>query len=1361
MIQQILNPNNYYPNGYSFPMFVVAAAITLAGLVILVRENGSTIGRSFLFMCLSVGLYLIATAANYASRNESLSLLWIRISQLGSVFIPATVLLLSADRSSLNHRHRCIIATSFVLSTLFALGALFTNLHVKGSAPFFWGRFAQYGPLGFVFMGYFFGIMVFVLRRYLLEYRHSSTDRQKKRLRGRLIAFSGAYLGSVDFLPTFGISVYPFGYLPLGVFIVVISYFISRDRFADITPEMATGQILDTMQGAVIVADTDGRIRVINSVALEMLGYPRSELLGKELTAVLPMSSEMSAAAHEGGRILSREMTWQGRTRRYIVNMSASLLTTTQNGEPIGIVYVAYDITDRKRAEEALRRSEEENRALISALPDMTFRIERNGMIKDYRCSDTSKLYAPPELFLGKKLRDVLPAHVADAAMEKMNGVFATGKMSSFECALQIRGQSKFFDDRIVRLGNEEVLHVIRDITECRQVEEALHERDERLRQAVRVSQIGIFDHDQRTDTIYWSSQQRIIHGWGPDEPITLQMFLDRIHPEDLESVAASVRRAHDPAGDGIWEVEHRIVRRDGTIRWLKERSQTFFEGEGDARRPVRTIGAVLDITERKQAEEAILYFQMAVSSSIDAIGMSTPAGRHYYQNEAYTKLFGLSVSEVDGASGPPATVYADEKVGRKVFDIIMKGGSFVGEVKMLDRDRKERDIYLRAYSIKNKEGKVVGLVGLHNDVTEQRQAEQKLRKSESQLRQSQLVAKLGNWDLNLVSKEFEWSDETYRLFDKSPSDFVPSLNEFTRRVHPDDLETMQTDFENALKSDAKPYHVAVRMINDSGREWVMEAFGVVRRDASGTALSIFGTAQDITERKQAEEKIRRSEEFIRSILDTVDEEIIVLDRDYRILTANKAYRDKVGGSDEKIIGQHCYEISHKINRPCYEDGDECTTRRAFDTGEPHSVFHRHTDANGNILYVETKAFPLKDASGGVISVIETIHDMTEKHLLEEERLKTQKLESIGTLAGGIAHDFNNLLQGIFGYISMAKMTVDQKEKTVAMLEQAEKALHQSVNFTTQLLTFSKGGRPVRKLTDLGPVIKNSAQFVLSGSQSDIRINIPKELWQAEVDEGQLGQVIQNIVLNADQAMPVGGTVIVTAANVAEGDASLLPGLGKGNYVMIAIQDTGIGIHKRHLSKIFDPYFTTKDKGSGLGLATSYSIVRNHGGVIDVRTKWGEGSTFMIYLPAITGEARAETTVGPAKRALSRTARVLVMDDEEIIRNMSRELLVALGHNVEVAKHGQEALEKYQHAMTTRNPYDIVILDLTIRGGIGGLETMQKLLGIDPDVTAIVSSGYSDDATASNFEKQGFKAFLKKPYDVVNLKEVLDNVLSS
>jgi len=429
-----------------------------------------------------------------------------------------------------------------------------------------------------------------------------------------------------------------------------------------------------------------------------------------------------------------------------------------------------------------------------------------------------------------------------------------------------------------------------------------------------------------------------------------------------------------------------------------------------------------------------------------------------------------------------------------------------------------------------------------------------------------------------------------------------------------------------------------------------------------------------------------------------------------------------------------------------------------FETGAPHTVAHRHPDAHGGLLFVETRCFPITDDSGAVTSVIETLNDITERHLLEEERLKTQKLESIGTLAGGIAHDFNNLLQGIFGYISMAKLTLDEREKTLAMLEQAEMALHQSVSLTNQLLTFSKGGKPVKRRTSLIPVIESAAKFALSGSRSEFQIESDPRLWEVDADAGQLGQVIQNIVLNADQAMPLGGSVLISARNLPAAGNARPSALSGRDCVLITIQDSGTGIPEEDLGRIFDPYFTTKERGSGLGLASTYSIVRNHDGAIDVRSVLGKGSTFLIYLPALG--AVAEHPGEKAAPAGTRACSILVMDDEELVRSVTGELLAVLGHAPAFADKGETALELYRRARESGRPFDVVILDLTIRDGMGGAETIRKLLEIDPGVLAVVSSGYSDTAALANYRQQGFKAFLKKPYSMKELRNTLDTLLA-
>jgi two-component system cell cycle sensor histidine kinase/response regulator CckA len=863
----------------------------------------------------------------------------------------------------------------------------------------------------------------------------------------------------------------------------------------------------------ILLFDAEGKILDFNETAHRDLGYTREEFADLTIADIDPVESTVDVKARisrilEKGRaeFETRHRTKQGEIRDVhvttkVVNLSGH--TVCQS--------TWRDITEQKRAEDAARKSGNKFRALFNSVNDSILIHDFEGRIlevNDVICrllgySREELLRMSPRNFDAPEAAKNVPANIRNIT-QKGEHRFESEQMTRDGRRIPVDVSARVIDFE----GKSAIISVCRDITERKRSEDALLASEERLRQSVRVSNLGIFEHDHRVETLYWSPRQREIYGWGPDETVTFRAFIDSIHPEDRERIAAAVRQAHNPEGDGLFAVEHRIIRRDGSIRWVTTRSQTFFSGEGEARRPVQTIGAVRDITEEKQAEE----------------------------------------------------------------------------------------------------------------------------------------------------------------------------------------------------------------------------------------------------------KVQESEQFIRNILDTVDEGFIVIDRAFRILTANKAYCDQVGGACDTIIGRHCYEISHRADRPCYEQGEECAVRHVFETGEPHAAFHKHSDAQGSILYVETKAFPIKDSTGAVTSAIETINNITEKHLLEEEQLKSQKLEAIGILAGGIAHDFNNLFQGVFGFISMAKRTHDQKQKSLDMLEQAEQALHMSVSLASQLLTFSKGGRPVTKRVALRPVIENSVKFALSGSRVNYRLQIDEGLRMVEADEGQLGQVIQNLVLNAEQAMPMGGTIAIAAKNVPPGQKGLSPVLREGNYVELSLSDSGIGIPEEYIPKIFDPYFTTKLKGSGLGLATSYSIIKNHGGFIDVKSQLGKGTTFIVYLPAVEAAETPAVNVPRAVKAL-RNGRILLMDDEDVVRNVAGVMMRSFGHEVEVVDDGKGAIVKYRESMKTGRKFDIVIMDLTVRGGMGGEEAMRELLQIDPDINAIVSSGYSDSAVISEYKTRGFKAYLSKPYDIDSLNRTLNILL--
>ncbi len=388
--------------------------------------------------------------------------------------------------------------------------------------------------------------------------------------------------------------------------------------------------------------------------------------------------------------------------------------------------------------------------------------------------------------------------------------------------------------------------------------------------------------------------------------------------------------------------------------------------------------------------------------------------------------------------------------------------------------------------------------------------------------------------------------------------------------------------------------------------------------------------------------------------------------------------------------------------------------------------------------------------------IVFALHDMSleaEHKLLEREHLKSAKLESISTLAGGIAHDFNNLLTGIMGNIGLAKTYTDLPQKASETLDEAEKAAVRARDLTQQLLTFARGGKPVKKTVDIAELIKEPATFALRGSSVRLELSLPDNLWPVEVDEGQMNQVVQNMVINADEAMPTGGVLKIGAANSALKEVSALP-LPKGRYVRIEIRDTGVGISKAHLQRIFEPYFTTKKKGSGLGLSTVYSVIKNHGGYVVAESAQNKGATFHIYLPASVKPAKVKKepkSVNPVQAG----GMILVMDDEEVIRKMLSNMLSLAGYKAVLTSDGAEALAKYAQALESGEPFDAVIMDLTIPGGMGGKEAIKKLLEIDPGASVVVSSGYATDPIMSEYKKYGFSAVIAKPYSVKQLEETL------
>jgi PAS domain S-box-containing protein len=502
-------------------------------------------------------------------------------------------------------------------------------------------------------------------------------------------------------------------------------------------------------------------------------------------------------------------------------------------------------------------------------------------------------------------------------------------------------------------------------------------------------------------------------------------------------------------------------------------------------------------------------------------------------------------------------------------------------------------------------------------------------------------------------------------------------------------------------------------------------------------------------------EEKERAQVTLRSIGDGV----ITTDAEGKVVLINGIAERLTGWTQREAEGKPLTEVFHIINEKTRERCENPVDKvlregKIVDLANHTALIAR----DGTERIIADSGAPIRDERGKIIGVVLVFRDATEKQKMEEEILKAGKLESVGILAGGIAHDFNNILTAITGNISLAMRDVKPADAIFRRLADAESACMRAKDLTYQLLTFSKGGAPVKKTVSISEIIEDSARLALAGSNVRCTISMPDDLLPADVDEGQISQVINNLLINAVEAMPGGGVITVRAENLTAGKGDALP-LAYGRYIKISIQDQGTGIPPGHLQKIFDPYFTTKQKGSGLGLAICYSIVKKHDGHISVESVLGSGTTFSIYLPASSNEIprKKDSREEPIRGA----GKILVMDDEAIVRDVTGQILKHLGYDVEFAGDGSEAIELYRKAKESGKPFDLVIMDLTVPGGMGGKEAIRRLIEIDPDVRAIVSSGYADNLVMSDFRQYGFKGVVAKPYKIQQLALVLQNVLKN
>ncbi|MHA2062261.1 MAG: PAS domain S-box protein, partial [Candidatus Sifarchaeia archaeon] len=729
-----------------------------------------------------------------------------------------------------------------------------------------------------------------------------------------------------------------------------------------------------------------------------------------------------------------------------------------------------------------------------------------------------------------------------------------------------------------------------------------------------------------------------------------------------------------------------------------------------------------------------------------------------------------------------------DELVGRSLSDIITKEfRSYTKddlifteplntdsietiETQFLTQNGTIIPVLLSPSVMQDDRGDITNTVLVIRDITEQKEMEEKIRNHTENLEKTIEAAKK-KMLVDLKDSEarysglYESSIDGIVSFDKKGNildcnqAFAKMLGYKKETLHTLSMEELLTDkWTNMVKEIIKGQvipkgysdELEIEYKKHSGKTIPVTIRLWLIKDKEGEPIGIWGIVRDITERKLAQESLSESEEKYANLVEKGNDGIIII-QDGVLKFANSKIIDITGFAKEEAIGKSFIDFVAPEYKGIVMDRYR---RRISGERVPARYEIEIITKEGIRIPVEISA-SLIDYEGRPANMA-MIRDITDRTLIEDELQKVEKLESLSLLAGGIAHDFNNFLTAILNNITLGKLYAAFGDKVIERLTEAEKASMRAKELTQQLLAFAKGGAAFRKVISISELLKETVNFTLSGSSVWREFYIPENLWSVVVDESQINQVIQNLVINADQAMPEGGIIEVRAENVAIDATKGMP-LKTGDYVKISIQDQGVGIPKDHLTKIFDPYFTTKDTGSGLGLATSYSIIKNHDGYISVESELEIGTTFSIYLPAAPEEISDKEKA--KKEPIAGTGNILIMDDEDVIREAIGEILTHLGYQVELAKNGEEAIALYKAAKSVGQSFDLVLMDLTIRGGMGGKEAIKKLLEIDPNVKALVSSGYSTDPVMSDYKKYGFTGVVAKPYNISELSETVHETI--
>jgi len=1057
-------------------------------------------------------------------------------------------------------------------------------------------------------------------------------------------------------------------------------------------------------------------------------------------------------------------LRWVRKDGRVIWTEQRNIPITDETGRTVAIQGSARDITESIAVAERLKESEKFLQTIIDTEPECVKMLAKDGTLMMMNRAGLDMIQAESfEQIRGKSVYGLILPDYRRRFAELTENAFA-GKSGTFAFeAVGLKGRPIWLETHAVPLRDEKnaiiaALGITRDITERKTAEESLKRSEALYHDLVETSQDLIWQSDAQGRYVYLNPAWEAVFGYRVDEMLG-KRFADFQTPDRAKQDSSEFARLLKGSQTKGYETVH--IGRDGREIHLLFNAKAVRDSAGTI---TGTRGTAYDITERKRIEDAVREREYWVRESqrvarLGSYVLDIATGR-WTSSEILDDIFGIDKAYERSVSGWGDLIHPEdrERMMQYFAGIVARRTRFEADYRIIrKKNGDERWVSGLGELVLDEKGVPVKMLGTIQDVTDRKLTERSLHAGEQ--RYKQLLESVTSY-IYTVTVENGRAVSTVHgpgcvaVTGYASAEYAADPVLWYRMVHDQDKELVLKQAQDLLAGGHPgPLEHRVRHKNGSF-VWVRSAV-VPRTDEQGRLTAYDGLITDITAQK-------RAEEFSRNILETVDEGFLVIDRDYTILSVNKAYSRQLGTAPQEIIGRKCYEVSHKLSRPCYEQGVECSVLSVFETESPHTVMHTHQDAEGNNLFVETKAFPLRDEGGRVVAAIEIVNDITDKKKLEDQLRHSQKMEAVGLLAGGISHDFNNILTAIIGYGNLLKIKIPAADPLSAYVEQILGSAARAANLTQSLLAFSRKQIINPRPMDLNDSIRRFERLLhrLIGEDVELRTDLAPGEMTVLADSSQIEQVLMNLATNARDAMPQGGTLTVaTGPAVIDEEFRKKHGFGTpGTYVCVTVRDTGTGMDCKMLERIFDPFFTTKElgRGTGLGLAIVYGIMKQNSGYILVESEPGKGACFLLYFPFIAAAAKAATAAQPA-RADEGHETILIAEDDVTIRQLTKTVLGEFGYRVIEAVDGEEAASKFRE---NRDDIKLVILDVVMPKK-NGREARDLIASLDPAVKVLFLSGYSADVLRKKGIDASTENFILKPVSPMDLLRAVRSILDS